>query len=238
MIFSVSRRHGAFPDTFRNAVLGAFHGASRVFRGAFLYQLFLAAMLSLSLATAGQAKAAVNPSAAPNDFVQAVGDNALEALRHEPAAKRGDLNRINQLVNEYVLPYVNLEKTTRLSAGRYWRQATPEQRRKLIDAFKGTLIRTYSGALSKVDEVSSLQILPFRGDANADDVVVRSSISQRNGPPVGVDYRLEKTPQGWKIYDLNVEGIWLIQNYRNQFAQQINQNGIDGLIDALNQQNR
>ncbi|MDX3894366.1 MAG: ABC transporter substrate-binding protein [Pusillimonas sp.] len=195
-------------------------------------------VLSLVLATAAQAQKPVDPTAAPNDFVQTVGNNALEVLRQEPAAQQGDLNRINQLVDEYVLPYVNLEKTTRLAAGRYWRQASAQQQKDLVEAFKGTLIRTYSGALSKVDEVSALQILPFRGDANADDVVVRSSISQRNGPPVGVDYRLEKTPQGWKIYDLNVEGIWLIQNYRNQFAQQINQNGIDGLIEALNRQNR
>lgn len=203
-----------------------------------LYQLFALLILSLVLATASHAKENVDTSAAPNDFVQAVGNNALEALRAEPAAQNGDLNRINQLVNEYLLPYVNLEKTTRLAAGRYWRQASAEQQKNLVAAFKGTLIRTYSGALSKVDEVSALQMLPFRGDANADDVVVRSSLSQRNGPAVGVDYRLEKTPQGWKIYDLNVEGIWLIQNYRNQFAQQINQNGIDGLIDALNKQNR
>jgi len=203
-----------------------------------LYRLFLALALSLAFATAAQAQKPVDPSAAPNDFVETVGNNALEVLRQEPAAQQGDLNRINQLVDQYVLPYVNLEKTTRLAAGRYWRQASAQQQKDLVEAFKGTLIRTYSGALSKVDEVSALQILPFRGDANADDVVVRSSISQRNGPAVGVDYRLEKTPQGWKIYDLNVEGIWLIQNYRNQFAQQINQNGIDGLIDALNRQNR
>jgi len=203
-----------------------------------LFQFCLMLVLSLVLATAAQAQKPVDPTAAPNDFVQTVGNNALEVLRQEPAAQQGDLNRINQLVDEYVLPYVNLEKTTRLAAGRYWRQASAQQQKDLVEAFKGTLIRTYSGALSKVDEVSALQILPFRGDANADDVVVRSSISQRNGPPVGVDYRLEKTPQGWKIYDLNVEGIWLIQNYRNQFAQQINQNGIDGLIDALNRQNR
>lgn len=203
-----------------------------------LYQLGLALFLSLGVALAAQAKQAVDPQAAPNKFVETVGNNALEALRQEPAAQQGDLKRINELVDEYVLPYVNLEKTTRLAAGRYWRQASPQQQKELVEAFKGTLIRTYSGALSKVDEVSSLQILPFRGDPAADDVVVRSTLSQRNGPAVGVDYRLEKTPDGWKIYDLNVEGIWLIQNYRNQFAQQINQNGIDGLIDALNRQNQ
>lgn len=203
-----------------------------------LYRFAIMAAFILALATTARAAEAVDPKATPNEFVQALGEKVLQVLRDEPAAQQGDLNRINQLVDQYVLPYVNLEKTTRLAAGRYWRQASAKQQTDLVEAFKGTLIRTYSGALSKVDEVSSLQILPFRGDPAADDVVVRSSLSQRNGPAVGVDYRLEKTPEGWKIYDLNIEGIWLIQNYRNQFSQQISQNGIDGLIDALNQQNR
>lgn len=99
-------------------------------------------------------------------------------------------------------------------------------------------MRTYSGALTKVDNGTTIKLLPQRGDPNANDVVVRSLISQTNSQPVQVDYRLEKTAQGWRIYDLNVEGIWLIENYRNQFAQQINQNGIDGLIDALNRRNQ
>lgn len=179
----------------------------------------------------------VNAKAAPNDFVKEVADNALAALRADDQAKAGDLNRINALVNEYILPYVDLEKTTRLSAGRYWRQATPAQQKELVDAFKGTLIRTYSGALEQADDISEIKPLPFRGDPEAQDVVVRTQLTQRNSTPVNVDYRMEKNPNGWKIYDLNVEGIWLIQNYRNQFAQQINQNGIDGLITALNQHN-
>lgn len=197
-----------------------------------------AGLLSLGLANAASADTPVNAKAPPNDFVSVVANNALNALKAEPSAKAGDLQRINALVNQYVLPYVDLEKTTRLAAGRYWRQASPQQQKDLTEAFKGTLIRTYSGALARVDDVSALTLAPFRGDATADDVVVRSTLSQRNGPPVGVDYRLEKTANGWKIYDLNVEGIWLIQNYRNQFAEQINQNGIDGLIKALNSRNK
>lgn len=180
----------------------------------------------------------VDPNAHPNEFVQIVGNNALNAVRGDAAAKRGDTRRINELVNQYLLPYVNFEKTTRLAAGQGWRTATEQQRKDLVDAFRGTLIRTYGGALSDVDKIAALNVLPFRGDANAADVVVRTTFSQRNGPEIGVDYRLEKTPEGWKIYDLNVEGIWLIQNYRNQFSQQIRQNGVDGLIAALNQKNR
>ncbi len=199
-----------------------------------LQRMLAVALLGLGLAAACAQAATVNPKAAPNDFVQAAADNALEALKQDKTAQAGDLNRINELVGEYILPYVNFEKTTRLAAGRYWRQATPDQQKRLVEAFRNTLIRTYSGALANVDQTSAITMQPFRGDPKADDVVVRSSLSQRNGPAVGVDYRLEQTPSGWKIYDLNVEGIWLIQNYRNQFSQQISQNGIDGLIDALN----
>ena len=179
----------------------------------------------------------IDPKAAPNEFVQAVANNALEAVKQDEAVKRGDLKRINQLVDELILPHVNFEKTTRLAASRYWREASAAQQEALVEAFRNTLIRTYSGALANVDQVSRINIQPFRGDAEADDVVVRSLVTQSNGPAVGVDYRLERTPEGWKVYDLNIENIWLIQNYRNQFAQQIQRSGIDGLIQALNQNN-
>ncbi len=203
-------------------------------------RLLGAGLLGLAgLATgAAQAQDPVDATHSPSDFVQTVANNALNAIKKDQGVKSGDLVKINQVVNEYVLPYVNLEKTTRLAAGRYWRQATPEQQHALVQAFKGTLIRTYSGAFTRVTQKSAFSMLPFRGDANAADLVVRSTLSQDNGPAVGIDYRLEKTAQGWKIYDLNVEGIWLIQNYRNQFSQQISQNGIDGLIAALNQRNQ
>ncbi|NYT61636.1 ABC transporter substrate-binding protein [Alcaligenaceae bacterium] len=199
-----------------------------------------AGLLSLAALATGQAQAQapVDTTHTPNDFVASVANNALTAVKQNRAVKSGDPASINKIINEYVLPYVNLEKTTRLAAGRYWRQASPQQQQDLVQAFKGTLIRTYSGAFTRVDQQSTFSMLPFRGDANADDLVVRSTLSQNNGPSIGIDYRLEKTAQGWKIYDLNVEGIWLIQNYRNQFAQQISQNGIDGLIAALNQRNK
>lgn len=206
-------------------------GASRLLGSGLL------GLAGLAVGTA-QAQQPVDAMHSPSDFVQTVANNTLDAIKKDQGVKSGNLVKINQIVNEYVLPYVNLEKTTRLAAGRYWRQATPKQQQDLVQAFKGTLIRTYSGAFTKVDQQSAFAMLPFRGDANAADLVVRSTLSQHNGPTVGIDYRLEKTPQGWKIYDLNVEGIWLIQNYRNQFSQQISQNGIDGLIAALNQRNQ
>lgn len=205
------------------------------------FTAFLVMLCAAAALVSSPAMASLPPDIAkahPAEFVQAVGNNALEIVKQEQDTIRaGDLKAINAIVDEHVLPYVNFEKTTRLAAGRHWRQATPEQRERLVQAFMGTLIRTYSAAFEQVDMQSALTILPFRGDPAADDVVVRSTLSQSNGPAVGIDYRLENTPDGWRIYDINVEGIWLIQNYRNQFSQQISQSGIDGLINALNQRN-
>lgn len=201
----------------------------------FAFRLALTGLLALGVAATPARAQAVNQQAAPNEFVQQVADQLLAVLKKDTTLRSGNLARINQVVDQQLLPYVNFERTTRLAAGRNWRQATPEQQAALSQAFRGTLIRTYSGALTKVDQGTSVRLLPFRGDPNADDVVVRSQIiPQANAQPVGVDYRLEKTPKGWLIYDLNVEGIWLIENYRNQFAQEINRSGIDGLIKALN----
>ncbi|MEI2415458.1 ABC transporter substrate-binding protein [Orrella sp. JC864] len=199
----------------------------------------LALLLVAGMIGLARAQAQPDPKAAPNEFVQQVADQLLDILKKDAQLRSGDIQRVNQVVDQNLLPYVNFERTTRLAAGRNWRQATPEQQQALAQAFRGTLIRTYSGALTKVDQGTSVRLLPFRGDPNADDVVVRSQIvPQSNAQPVGVDYRLEKTPEGWKIYDLNVEGIWLIENYRNQFAQEINRSGIDGLIQALNSRNQ
>jgi len=197
------------------------------------FNLMLAMFFGLSVCAQAQQKP--NPMASPNEFVQQIADQFLITLKNDSAARAGDLKRINQIVDEMILPYVNFEKTTRLAAGRNWREATAEQKIALSNAFRGTLARTYSGAVTNVNDATSIKTLPFRGDANANDVVVRAQVTQHaNTQPFSLDYRLEKTPQGWKIYDINVENVWLIENYRNQFTQQINQNGIDGLIAALN----
>jgi phospholipid transport system substrate-binding protein len=194
----------------------------------------LGAALGLSAASAGAAERTVDPKTAPNDFLDAVANNMLDAVKADPQALQGDPTHIADLVRRYAMPYVDMNKTTRLAAGRYWRQASAAQQDALVQAFTGTLIRTYSGAFTKVTSGTTITLLPFRGDPKADDAVVRTTISQQNSPAIGVDYRLEQTDAGWKVYDLNVEGIWLIQNYRNQFASEINRGGIDGLVSALN----
>lgn len=200
--------------------------------------MLLSLALGLGMLAPAQAAQTVDAKAAPNAFMMAVASNMLDAIKDNADARNGDPARIRALVHQYALPYVDMTKTTQLSAGRYWKQATAGQQSKLVEAFTGTLIRTYSGAFTRVDTGSQIEVLPFRGDPKADDAVVRSMLSQSNGPSIGIDYRLERTDAGWKIYDLNVEGIWLIQNYRNQFAQEINRNGIDGLIKALEQRNQ
>ena len=196
-------------------------------------------LMTLAVAFGGQvAVAAPNPQDPPPVFVQAVADELLSVLKADPAVRNQDVVRINEIVQANVMPYVNFEKTTRLSAAKHWRDATPEQRAALVDAFRLTLVRTYAGALSKIDNGTSMEVLAFRDDENAKDVVVRSSVVQgTNVQPIRIDYRLEKTPEGWRIYDINVENIWLIQNYRGQFSQEINRSGIDGLIAAINKRN-
>ena len=201
-----------------------------------LFFKLLLLCLVLGMTHSARAQVKPDPNAAPNDFVQQVADQVLAALKADGSARAGNTARVNQIVDDLILPNVDFEKTTRLAAGRYWRQATPEQQAALVKAFRGTLGRAYSGAFARVDEATSVKVLPLRGDAGATDIVVKSQVTQHaNTQPIGLDYRLEKTAQGWKIYDLNVEIIWLIENYRNQFSQQISQNGIDGLIQALNQ---
>lgn len=198
-----------------------------------LATLFLGAVLAL----AGSVAAAQNPGS-PEALVQRVTGDVLTAIKSDPSVQSGNPQRLLQLVDEKILPYVDFEKTTRLAAGRYWRQATPEQQKALVKEFRTTLVRTYSGAVSSVKQQTTVELRPSHYPADATDVVVRTVIKQPSGDPVPVDYRMEKEGQGWKIYDVNVLGVWLIENYRNQFAQQIGQSGIDGLIKSLAERNR
>ena len=197
-----------------------------------------AMLVAAAMLLSAPAYASPDPKADPPVFVQEVADQLLTVLKADPEVRNQNVERINEVVTEYIMPYVDFERTTRLAAGKYWRQASDEQKNELSAAFKNTLIRTYSGALTKVDQGTAMEVLPFRGDADAKDVVVRSSVVQAaNTQPIRVDYRLRREPEGWRIYDINVENVWLIQNYRNQFAQQISRSGIDGLIVALNERN-
>jgi phospholipid transport system substrate-binding protein len=147
----------------------------------------------------------------------------------------GDVNKIMSLVDTKIMPNVNFSRMTASAVGRFWRQATPEQQKRLQDEFKTLLVRTYSGALGQVKD-QTLNFRPLRAAPTDTEVVVRSEVRGK-GDPIQLDYRLEKTDAGWKIYDLNVLGVWLVETYRTQFAQEINAKGIDGLIASLVQRN-
>lgn len=198
--------------------------------------LALACAPALGLAPWALSHAAADTAEAPDAFIQRVATTTLDAVRADPAVKAGDMQKIMQLVDGLIMPNVNFNRMTASAVGRFWRQATPQQQQQLQDEFKILLVRTYSGALAQVKD-QTLAFRPLRAAADATDVVVRSDLRGR-GDPIQLDYRVEKTPTGWKIYDLNVMGIWLVETYRTQFAQEINARGIDGLIAALAKRNQ
>jgi len=173
---------------------------------------------------------------APDVMVKRISTEVMELVKADPLIQKGDLGRIVALVDTKIMPHVNFSRMTSSAVGRFWRQATPEQQKQLQDEFKTLLVRTYAGALGEVKD-QTLSFRPLRAKPEDTEVVVRSEVRGR-GEPVQLDYRLEKTPAGWKIYDLNVLGIWLIETYKTQFAQEINARGIDGLIAALVQRNK
>ncbi|MDP1688225.1 phospholipid-binding protein MlaC, partial [Hydrogenophaga sp.] len=158
------------------------------------------------------------------------------SVKADPAIQAGDVNRIVALVDSKILPSVNFTRMTSSAVGRFWRQATPEQQKQLQDEFKILLVRTYSGALGEVKD-QTVTFKPMRSKPEDTEVVVRSEVRGK-GDPIQLDYRMEKTANGWKIYDINVLGVWLVETYRTQFAQEINAKGIDGLIASLVQRNK
>ncbi|NBW51419.1 MAG: ABC transporter substrate-binding protein, partial [Betaproteobacteria bacterium] len=176
---------------------------------------------------------------APDAFVRRFTSEMIDLVRTDKMIKSGDLNHIATVVDARVLPHLNFQRMTASAVGPGWRQATPEQQKRLQDEFKILLVRTYAGALAQVND-QTIAIKPMRMAPEDKEVIVRTEIKGK-GDPIQLDYRLEKTPgvgAGWKIYNLNVLGVWLVETYRSQFAQQINAKGVDGLIDALAEQNK
>jgi phospholipid transport system substrate-binding protein len=193
-------------------------------------------MLAAAMLVAGGAQSQ-SAAATPDAMVRDLSNEVLNAIKADKALASGDTMRVQKLVDEKILPYVDFEKMTRLAVGRGWRQATPEQRAALTREFRTLLVRTYSGALSQVKD-HQVQLRPFRAQPNESDVMVRTNIVASRGDPIQLDYRLEKTTAGWKIYDVNILGVWLVENYKSQFASEINANGVDGLIKSLTDRNR
>ena len=193
-----------------------------------------AAALGLCTALAG-AQVTAQATKAPDALIKEVSTDVLDAVKADKSIKQGDVQKVIALVDAKVMPHVNFQRMTASAVGRYWRQATPEQQKRLQEEFKILLVRTYSGALSQVQD-QTVEMKPMRGNADDKEVVVRTEIRGR-GDPVQLDYRLEQVAAGWKIYDVNVLGVWLVENYRNSFSQEISANGIDSLITKLAERN-
>jgi phospholipid transport system substrate-binding protein len=176
---------------------------------------------------------------AADAMIQRLSTDVLESIKADPSLKNGDLSRLIALVDNKIMPNVNFQRMTASAVGPGWRQATPEQRKRLQEEFKILLVRTYAGALAQVsDQVVSMK--PMRASPEDKEVIVRTEVKGR-GDPIQLDYRLEKTAgegAGWKIYNLNVLGVWLVENYRGQFAAEVNAKGIDGLIATLVERNK
>jgi phospholipid transport system substrate-binding protein len=174
---------------------------------------------------------------APDALVKRLSSDLLDTVRNDPQLKSGDPEKVMVVVNEKVIPHINFARMTASTIGRSWREATPEQRQQLQDAFKNLLVRTYAGALKHVNN-QTLAVRPLRAAADENEVVVNSELQGGQGGPVQLDYRMQRMSNGWKVYDINVMGVWMADSYRSQFAQVLSSSGIDGLIKQLQEQAR
>ena len=194
-------------------------------------------VLATSLLLGGTAAIAADES--PEALIKRLSAEVLDGIRSDPSVRTGDVSKIVLLVDRKIMPNVDFERMTASAIGPQWRQATPEQQKRLQEEFKTLLVRTYSGALAQVSD-QTIVVKPLRAAANDKEVVVRTEVRGR-GDPIQLDYRLEKTPgkgSGWQIYNLNVLGVWLVETYRSQFAQEISSKGLDGLITVLSERNK
>ncbi len=208
-----------------------------------LNKTFAAIALTLitSIASFAHAQQAAVPAQAPanmstpDGLVKFVVEDVMNTIKSDKAIQSGDLRKINALVDQKILPYSDFQKTTRMSMGRNWSKATPAQQALITQEFKTLLIRIYGGALAQVKD-QKIQYKPFRASADDTDVIVRTVVVGK-GEPIQLDYRLEKTANVWRVYDINILGAWLVESYRNQFNDQVSKGGIDGLIQFLQQRN-
>jgi phospholipid transport system substrate-binding protein len=189
-------------------------------------------LFALALAAAAPARA----DTAPDELIRQVSTEVIDTVKADKAIQAGDVSRIITLVDTKVMPHVNFQRMTASAVGRNWRSATPEQQKRLQEEFKILLVRSYAGALTQVKE-QTVQLKPLRANPGDTEVVVRTEIKGK-GEPVQLDYRLEKSGDSWKIYDVNVVGVWLVEQYRTSFSQEINAGGIDGLIAKLAERNK
>jgi len=179
------------------------------------------------------------PDASADEFIKRLTDELLATVKADKSILSGDINKISALVDQRVMPHVNFQRMTASVVGPGWRQATPEQQKRLQEEFKALLVRTYAGAVNQVTD-QTIVVKPLRASPEDKEVIVRTEVRGK-GDPTQLDYRVEKAPDapsGWRIYNLNVLGVWLVDNYRTQFAAEVNAKGVDGLIASLAERNK
>lgn len=199
--------------------------------------VFRQSISSLALCAAAFLAAPAWADAEAEALVKRIGSDVLETAKADKSIKAGEIGKIITLVDAKVMPSVNFEVMTRSAVGPQWRSASPEQRARLQQEFKSLLVRVYSGALTQIDSTQTLEILRSQPVPGSSQVVVQSEVRGK-GEPIKLDYRMDKGETGWKIIDVNVGGIWLVQSYRSQFAREISTGGIDGLIGHLVERNK
>src|SRR4051812_35943361 len=199
--------------------------------------MFQRTISSLIFAATTLGATAAFAQTAPDVMIKQVAGDVIESVKNDKAIQAGDISRIHGLVDTQVMPHVDFQRMTAAVVGRSWKTATPEQQAKLQTEFKTLLIRTYAGALTKVNAQTSVKLKPLRSAAEDTDVTVRTNV-KGSGDPIEIDYKLEKQAADWKIFDVNVLGVWLVDQYKSSFQQQIASGGIDGLINTLVAKNK
>ena len=174
---------------------------------------------------------------APDVLAKNVTEEVLATLRASKEIQAGDLPKAAELIETRILPHFNFPTMTRLAMGKNWARATPEQRKVLTSEFRTLLVRTYTASLTLYHD-QTIEYRPLKLTPDDTDVVVKSMIRQAHGEPISVDYRMEKTESGWKVYDVKFAGISLVENYRSTFSAEIQRSGVDGLIKALAGKNK
>ena len=175
---------------------------------------------------------AVAQGLAPDALVRSVTNDVLDIVRKDKDIQAGNTRKAVELAEVKVLPHFDFAHMTRLAVGKAWRQASPAQQKARTDEFRTLLVRTYSKALTEYRN-QTIDFKPVKMQAADTDVVVRTLVQQPGSKPVEIDYSLDRTDQGWKVYDISVAAVSLVTNYRSSFAQEISAGGIDGLIGTL-----
>ncbi|MDU0810490.1 MAG: ABC transporter substrate-binding protein [Burkholderia sp.] len=199
-------------------------------------KLFLIRVLTSFFLFADLACANVNNQSSPQSIIIVAIQNMIKEVQSK-LIKPVDIDQITTIVDKNILQYADFLRTTRLTMGRYWNEATPYQKQLIVELFKRLFIRTYAGAIAQLRFDQKIKYLPFHFRDDDTDVVVRTIINDEK--PIRLDYRLYKSPQGgWRVYDINVLGVWLIQTYQQQFKEKIKKSSIDGLICLLSKRNQ